>query len=239
MEYLKSLFGRSKKNKKEDNTELVANSRFKFYNVGFHGDEYLLKVVDTLAPKSKYFIETGANVGTTLAYFARKFPEIKCLSCEPDLEAFNHAAKNADFKNVHLFNETSQVFNKRLHNSFSDSYGQPALFWLDAHGYGFEWPLIEEMVFILENYKTFYILIDDFEVPGIKEFGFDVYQNQICSHDYLKKHLPKREFYLYYPTYKEKTSKHHPLQGWGLYSSEKINWSKFGINFIREEHYNI
>ena len=54
-------------------------------------------------------------------------------------------------------------------------FRQNVLFWLDAHGYGFKWPLKDEVRFIAEKFKHAYILIDDFKVPGLGCFGFDEY----------------------------------------------------------------
>ena len=66
-------------------------NRFDFFMVGFHGDKYLLQFVDVMIRNCNYFIETGTNVGSTLAYIGRTYTQIKCLSCEPDKEAFNCA----------------------------------------------------------------------------------------------------------------------------------------------------
>ncbi len=233
------MFGFNKKKKPEEvaSPAPAIASRFTFVPLGFHGDQYLMKVVDVLGKRVSFFAETGTNVGSTLSYFSKRFPSVKCVSCEPNPEAFEHAVKNSSGSNVTVYNELSQAFLERLKSEYSAELKQGSGYWLDAHGYGFEWPLIEEMQFIMANASDYYILIDDFEVPGISEFGFDVYQNQICSHNYIKEHLPDQEYYLYYPTYKEKTSMHHPLRGWGLYSRQRIDWKSQGIDFVREEHY--
>jgi hypothetical protein len=91
------------------------------------------------------------------------------------------------------------------------------LFWLDAHGYGFKWPLREEVSFITGHFQTAYVLIDDFKVPGLDCFGYDLYDGQECSFDYIRDALDESiEYSLYYPSYTERTSRHHPLRGWGL-----------------------
>lgn len=75
----------------------------------------------------------------------------------------------------------------------------------------------KELEFITARFESAYILIDDFKVPGRDYFGYDQYQEQICSYDYVKGSLnPGKTYQLYYPTYQDKTSKHHPLRGWGL-----------------------
>lgn len=193
-------------------------TRFMFYETGFHGDQYLLAFVDTIMQSVKTFIETGTNVGSTLAYVARKYPHIQCFSCEPDPEAFRHALRNTNgLPNVYLFNETSQHFLERIQREYPHLFEEDTLFWLDAHGYGFEWPLRDEISFITRRFRKAYILIDDFKVPGLDCFGYDAYQDQECSFEYIKDALnPRIEYALYYPNYTERTSHHHPLRGWGL-----------------------
>jgi hypothetical protein len=189
-----------------------------FLKVGFHGDAYILQIVDYLIRDCAIFIETGTNVASTLANVARSYPHIQCLSCEPDKAAFNEALKNtALYTNVLIRNETSQDFINYIKNERNDIFKKECLFWLDAPGYGFEWPLKDEINFITTNFKKGYILIDDFKVPGMDCFSYDIYQEQICSLDFVKKSLnPKHRYRVYYPNYTEKTSEHHPLVGWGL-----------------------
>lgn len=187
-------------------------------DVGFHGDEYLLGLAGHVAGNCKVFVETGANVGSTLAYVARSYPWLRCLSCEPDQSAFEQASTNvAKYGNVSLFGGTSQQFIEHLEKHEPGIFSEQCFFWLDAHGYGFEWPLKKELEFITGRFSSAYILIDDFKVPGRDQFGYDQYQEQICSYDYVKDALnPGKAYQLYYPTYQDKTSKHHPLRGWGL-----------------------
>jgi FkbM family methyltransferase len=195
-----------------------ATRQSQFIDVGFHGDEHLLGLSRHIAGKSKIFIETGSNVGSTLAYVAKNNPQIRCLSCEPDRSAFEQASANAGkYANVALFNGTSQQFIEHLTKHKPEIFSEQCFFWLDAHGYGFEWPLKKELEFITGRFNSAYVLIDDFKVPDRDYFGYDQYQEQICSYDYVKDALnPGKAYQLYYPTYRDKTSKHHPLRGWGL-----------------------
>ena len=196
----------------------LTTSRFTFLNVGFHGDRYLLDIVDALAKNVEVFIETGANVGSTLAYFAQKYPYITCLSCEPDEEAFRLAQQNiSKLPNIVLYNQTSQEFLVTIEEKHPNIFQKKVLFWLDAHGYGFKWPLQEELAFITKKFQRALILIDDFKVPGREMFGYDEYEGQICSYNYVKDSLhPRYSYDVYYPNYTEHTSRHHPLRGWGL-----------------------
>lgn len=198
--------------------KMPARTMSQFIEVGFHGDKYLLCLVEHIANRCNVFVETGTNVGSTLAYVARSYSRLRCLSCEPDQSAFGQASANAGkYSNVTLFNGTSQQFIKYLSMNEPGIFSEKCLFWLDAHGYGFEWPLKKELSFITGEFDSGYILIDDFKVPGRDYFEYDQYQDQICSYDFVKGALNQdKQYQLYYPTYSDKTSKFHPLRGWGL-----------------------
>ena len=194
------------------------SGRFKFYQTGFHGDLYLLELVDVIARSCDYFIETGTNAGSTLAYMARTYPDMSCISCEPDRKAFQCAKRNTQgLPNVRIYNEISQNFIKRIEREYPQILREDVLFYLDAHGYGFEWPLREEIGFITTMCHSAFVLIDDFKVPELDCFGYDEYEGQICSFDYIEDVLaPGLRYNVYYPSYTKRTSVHHPLRGWGL-----------------------
>ena len=228
--------------KKEEQNTITGSTSTKrgadFIGIGFHGDQYLLKLVDHIIGQCNYFIETGTNVGSTLSYVAQTYPDIHYLSCEPDLNAYNEALKNTvEFSNVSIYNEASQAFITRLKKNESAFFEADVLFWLDAHGHGFQWPLKEELYFITRAFKRAYILIDDFKVPGLDCFGYDEYQGQICSFDYVKESInPAIEYRLYYPNYTDRTSNHHPLRGWGLIEfgyNHELKLSEFLQNKIQ------
>lgn len=185
---------------------------------GFHGDRYLIELVNFLLADCKYFVETGTDVASTLNYVARANPTVKCLSCEPHKATYEEALKNtAGCDNVKIYNTKSQEFIEIIKNDYKEILESITLFWLDAHGQGFTWPIKEEISFITSDCKSGYILIDDFKVPGLDCFGYDSYKGQQCSFDYIRKSLNQEiDYALYYPSYTEKTSDFHPLRGWGL-----------------------
>jgi len=191
---------------------------YKFQEVGFHGDEYLLALADDLVTRQRIecFIETGTNVGSTLSYFAKRHPQVQSLSCEPNTEAYRRAKEHVgDLGNVELFNERSQDFLAILENR-PDLFTKNCLFWLDAHGYGFEWPLRDEVRFVAEHFARAHMLIDDFRVPGLECFRYDEYKGQVCAYEYVREALGSCPHQLFYPRYRDRTSRHHPLTGWGL-----------------------
>lgn len=204
-------------------------SSYQFLETGFHGDQHLLKIVDFLMSQNvEVFIETGTNVGTTLAYVGKKHPKVNCYSCEPDLKAYSLAKQNSSaYPNINIFNLMSQDFIKKLKKEHSQLFNKKALFWLDAHSYGFDWPLKEEVNFVAKNFPNAYLMIDDFKVPNMPMFNYDRYKDQLCAHEFIVNELRQKPYQLFYPGYTEKTSTHHPLQGWGLYVfGEKINFTE-------------
>ena len=192
----------------------------KLYDSGFHGDKYLLKLVDSIAYDCEYFVETGANVGSTLKYTSEKYGHMKCFSCEPDNMAYKKSLHNTNhLKNVHIFNEGAKSFLSRLGEEYSFALSGKSLLWIDAHGCGFEWPLQYEVDFVSRNFQHGYMLIDDFRVPHIDRFSYDAYEGQECSFDYIQGCISEDWSYqLYYPDYMEQTSSYHPLRGWGLFT---------------------
>jgi len=196
--------------------------------IGFHGDRYLLELVDFLADKVAVFIETGTNIAATLRYFASTYKRIKCYSCEPDKEKYQRACDNIKkMKNARVFNTDSRTFFNSLLKHKDFSFESPTLFWLDAHGGRFEWPLLFEISFITSRCNNAFVLIDDFQIPGKKQFQFDTYAEHVCSYVYVRNSInAKTKYRLYYPKYTEHTSKYHPLVGWGLielYKNESLN----------------
>src|ERR1700689_2297738 len=81
------------------------------FSIGFHGDKYLIELVFAAAQRCSQFVETGANVGSSLCYLARNFPRLQCYSCEPDADAFAAARRNsAQLSNVKVTHEKSPDF---------------------------------------------------------------------------------------------------------------------------------
>jgi FkbM family methyltransferase len=185
---------------------------------GFHGDRHLQTLVDLLAGRVGAFLETGANVGSTLGYVARRYPLVRCLACEPYEPACTVARAHACVRpGVEVFQERSQEFLARLARDHALLLAAPVLAWLDAHDHGFEWPLRDEVRFLTERCERGFLLIDDFKVPHDERFGFDAYDGRECSFEHVADAIaPGVDYHLYYPAYAEHTSPHHPLRGFGL-----------------------
>lgn len=189
-----------------------------FYDTGFHGDKYLMDFACHALEHSEQYIETGASNGSTLVYVAKKFPNIPAYACEPDKKSYSFANnKITGLKNVRLSRETSPEFLHATVKTDLQSTNRDTFFWLDAHANGFAWPLKKEVQFITSNFNKAYIFIDDFLVPDRPWFGYDEYDEQICSMDFIKDSLDKKNSYtIYYPKYQDRTSPYCKLRGWVL-----------------------
>lgn len=194
----------------------------KQYEIAFHGDSYLLTFCDYILAKSGVFIETGTYQGHSTEYVARTFGHLQIFSCEPNNKHFKIAEDRLrPFRdNITLNKEVSPDFLYEIVKSHPEIIDKDVVFWLDAHPFKwdlYKWPLKEEIRFITKTFKKAYIFIDDFKIPGRPNFQFNSHFGQEYSYESIQKELCKDKIYsIYFPEYKEKTSRHHPLVGWIL-----------------------
>jgi len=187
-------------------------------NPGFHGDDYLRKVVWFCLKKSKYFVETGMAFGNSLMAVCNHFPSVKPFSCEPSKKYDAAIKRFTKIPRVTILNKESPDALYDFLEMQPDMASHNTVFWLDAHDDSgkFIWPLRKEIEFITSKFLRPFIFIDDFLVPGKRKFGHDSYHGQACSFDYIEDSIKVEGFNLVYPAYTERTSKHHPLRGWCL-----------------------
>lgn len=194
----------------------------KKYEIAFHGDNYLLAFLDHLLAKSDVFIETGTFQGHSTEYVARMFKHLQIFSCEPNGGHLSIATHRLClFKDrVVLVQTTSPAFLYNLYQVYPDIADKDIVFWLDAHPFKwdtYDWPLKKEIEFITKAFKKAYIFIDDFKNPDRPDFQYNSHHGQEYSYEVVKSALCANKTYsVYFPTYKEKTSTHHPLVGWVL-----------------------
>ena len=208
------LFPRAKRLRRRRELQAILEAEAK-HDEGFHGDRYVLDLVDFFLAQSAAFVETGALAGTTAAYVGRH-SRIPVYSCEPDPQAYAFAsARCRSLPNVKISSEPSPQFLISLFQGHADLAKKRVTFWLDAHGYGFTWPLIEEVRFITHTLESAFVMIDDFKVPGRPEFGYDRYRRQVCELEHVRPGLATRRYCLILPKYTEKTAPVHGLRGVG------------------------
>ena len=116
-------------------------------------------------------VETGAFRGSTTLFLCRNSNGAAVHSCEVNPRFFQIARRRLrTLANLNLSNLDSRTFLSGLR------LPQEArvFFYLDAH-WRDDLPLAEETEFIMRNFDTFAIMIDDFEVPGDSGYAFDDY----------------------------------------------------------------
>ncbi len=185
---------------------------------GFHGDRRVMALANHFLQQSERFVETGAFAGVTSRYVARRFPDVSVHSCEPLELAREYALRNtAALGNVDIVAEPSPQCLYDLFAAHPSVLTELNTYWLDAHGYGFEWPLREEIRLITTEVDKAFVMIDDFKIPGRPEFGYDLWEGQVCAFDYIEDSLaPRPSYFLLYPTYPAADAGIDDLRGVGV-----------------------
>jgi len=182
--------------------------------LGFHGDQYLMNLVNFFLLESSNYVETGARRGVTLKYVADGYKHLNLFSCEPNEEYFSIAEMKLKSDNkCKIYNEKSQSFIPKILDEMD--LNNLTFFFLDAHGKGYKWPLRQEIEQITERLNRAIILIDDFKVPNNPQYEHDVYDGQECKISFIKDKLnSNRKYKFIYPKYKIQTSNYKHFTGY-------------------------
>jgi hypothetical protein len=118
------------------------------------------------------FVETGTSRGYSTELVASRFPALPVFTSEVLEETFRIARGGlARYPNVTQLLGSSEVAVRELLEQ--NRVGALPLFYLDAHWEKY-WPLRDELRLIGPACRKAVIVIDDFEVPGQPQFGFDI-----------------------------------------------------------------
>ncbi len=131
-------------------------------------------------------VETGTFKGNTTVGLAKLFPKVYTIEANPE---FYHQTKSrfACYPNVDaLLGNSAEVLEEIV-----GRLEYPLFAFLDAHWHD-DWPLREELALLLAVKQPKLIMIHDFQVPG-RDFGYDAYNGQACSLDFLGDILPHDE----------------------------------------------
>ena len=92
----------------------------------------------------------------------------------------------ADNPNIHIINGSSEEILKKLVPDLNHPEVRP-FFYLDAHWDEY-WPIKDELE-LISQLSHYFIVIDDFQVPGQPSWGFDSYKGVPLSTDLILPHL--------------------------------------------------
>lgn len=156
---------------------LLHNTQWSYNDsIQFNGQKVRQEILTKILSKIKIsnVLETGSFIGNTTGYFAYLLPTAQIKSCELSTDFFQIAKQRlTSFKNIELVNLDSRTFLNTV--KFNDSGIEDVyLIYLDAHWHS-DLPLKEELEIISKKYKKSIIIIDDFQVPGDPNYGFDNY----------------------------------------------------------------
>jgi len=128
-------------------------------------------------------VETGTHRGATAAWLATE-SGVDVHTAELDARYYAYARRRfARRPTIHVYHQPSPAMLASLATS-SAFPKERALFYLDAHWHG-SLPLPQELQFIADCWTNSVAVIDDFEVPGDPDYGFDDYGpgSRLCSRD--------------------------------------------------------
>jgi hypothetical protein len=209
------------------------------YDLGFHGDEHVVGLASAAISRSQAFIETGSFAGSTAVFVGSNFL-VPVYTCEPDPVAYQYVrGRCRHLKRVCVSHKQSPDFLYELFAANPAMKNMRLVFWLDAHGQGFRWPLGDEVRFITENVSNAIIMIDDFKIPGRPEFGYDRRGDEECGLEYVSRFLSsKRSYTLFLPSYSRCTSPYHALRGVGtlVYGEALVLTQPLACNFTITSH---
>ena len=139
-------------------------------------------------------VETGTNSGDTTEYLCKSYPNITVVSCETNNDYFSFAYNRLkDFKNLFLFNESSEITVKNINKHF-----QTPLFYFDAHWNDY-WPLADE----ISNVEKGIVCVGDFKNPFAFSndpevvYGYDGYNGIDCDFNFIRHSVGEKATKIY------------------------------------------
>jgi predicted O-methyltransferase YrrM len=176
----------------------------------FHCDAIYCKLMIDLLDAFHFtsFVETGTFRGYSTELMARHKPQLPVFTVEVEPCTYKLAKRVlSQYPNITQFLGNS---GEQIREMIREQrLGGFPLFFLDAHWQRY-WPLRDELRHMVEAKLSTVIVIDDFEVPGRPEFGFDIdggadiVEGLKCNLDYIRPSLSSSNAYhAFYPKYSQ------------------------------------
>ncbi len=179
-----------------------SSESFKWEKNCLNGQKFRKKIITEILSKINFIsiVETGTEYGFTTKYFSQFCKKI--ISIEKSKPIYLIAKKNLiNDSNIKLVLNDSKNLDKILGNENIDlKNDNNTFFYLDAHSDD-DYPLHDEIKYIIENYKNFILIIDDFQIPGDDGYGYDSYRGKKLNINFIKNLLSEKE-YVFFPKVK-------------------------------------
>lgn len=155
----------------------------------FNGDKFISHTFLTIRDLFKIdtIVETGTYEGDTTAFLSENFKKVYSIEVlKQNFDFANNKLNSLNLKpNLYLGKSEELLKSIIIENDITSK----SIFFLDAHWY--ECPLQQELDIIAEcNIKPI-IAIHDFVVPNSKTLGYDCYNNQPFTFEWLKPNFDK------------------------------------------------
>ncbi len=155
---------------------------------GFEADSFIKAEIEKLRDRFrvKTVIETGTYLGGTTKVLSTMFEEV--YTCEINDGNFKKSNEYLrDIDNVILVNQSSPKFLDDLLQILTAS-SNIKLFFLDAH-WSNDCPLLDELSCIAKHKLKPVIVIHDWKVPDRPDLGYDSYNGQDFTFEWIQSHL--------------------------------------------------
>lgn len=158
---------------------------------GFEGDTFMAYKVKSLIEQFgiTWAIETGTYRGATTKRLAEMVLAVDTIEIDND----NYRISKEFLSNNTNVEQHLGSSEKKLIEILSDLHhgnSNPILFYLDAH-FNSYCPLLDELRVISNQVLNPVIVIHDFQVPGHPELGYDEYNGQPFTWDWIKESIEK------------------------------------------------
>ena len=179
-----------------------SSQNFQWEKNCLNGQKFRKKIITEILSKINFtnIVETGTEYGFTTKYLSQFCKKI--ITIEKSKPIYLIAKKNlSNDTNIKLVLNDSKNLDKILGDeNIKFKNDENTFFYLDAHSDD-DYPLQDEIKYIVENYKNFILLIDDFQVPEDDGYGYDSYRGKKLSIDFIKKLISNKK-YTFFPSIK-------------------------------------
>jgi hypothetical protein len=150
------------------------------FNNDIYAQDEFRKLVEKYGIQT--IVETGTYLGQTTPFLSELVKKV--LTIEVNSNYYNQCHHLDSYKNIiRKLGNSPEVMKEML-----PSLPKPILFFLDAH-WGYDWPLLGELQTIANlKLNNSIIVVHDCKVPR-KDFGFDSYNDQELTYEYVKEKL--------------------------------------------------
>jgi predicted O-methyltransferase YrrM len=142
-------------------------------------------------------VETGTHRGRTTAYLARHAPRVASVEINARFFSFARRALK-ELHNVRVFKRNSVDFLRHDLPSLLHS-DEMVFFYLDAHWPDYL-PLRDEISAICDLVPRHMVIVDDFQVPGDGDYGYDRYsEDKHLTLGFVQDLLAERQMRAFFP----------------------------------------